>query len=467
MRLGILSSHPIQYYSPWFRALAQQVELEVFYAHRPDAAQQGAGFGKGFTWDVDLLSGYRHHFLKNVSPHPGTDDYGGCDTPEIEEIILGKPNEESRRQPNEIGNAISWAKEVSSQRSVVPRRFDAFIVVGWYLKCFRQAVRACRRAGIPVLVRGDSQLRTPRAWPKRLAMEVRQRWLLRQFDGFLSVGQRHKEYLRHFGVPARKIFSVPHFVDNAWFAAKAAEVSDPQSEIGNRKSEIRKKWGIPKDAFCVLFCGKFISKKRPLDLVAAARILTAKIAKNAKDTSKRPIHLLFVGSSELGAELRAGCDVVFDAERPVEKQKFEDSQLSTLNSQLPTASFAGFLNQSELPAAYVAADVLVLPSEGETWGLVVNEAMACGLPAIVSDPVGCAPDLINEGKTGFTFPMGDSMTLAVKLAALRQMKAEGHDFAPALSAKLRSYSVEAAVAGTLHAVKSFVSAPVESRALSG
>jgi len=70
MRLGILTSHPIQYQAPWFRGLATLVELEVFFAHRPDAAQQGEGFGTSFSWDVDLLSGYKHQFLKNVSPRP-------------------------------------------------------------------------------------------------------------------------------------------------------------------------------------------------------------------------------------------------------------------------------------------------------------------------------------------------------------------------------------------------------------
>src|ERR1044071_8090319 len=88
MRVGILTSHPIQYQAPWFRALARQVELEVFFAHRQSAAEQGkAGFGVAFEWGVDLLSGYKHRFLKNISPRPGVDRYSGCDTPEIADII--------------------------------------------------------------------------------------------------------------------------------------------------------------------------------------------------------------------------------------------------------------------------------------------------------------------------------------------------------------------------------------------
>jgi glycosyltransferase involved in cell wall biosynthesis len=424
MRLGILSSHPIQYNAPWFRALAKLVELEVFYAHQPDPAQQGAGFGKSFTWDVDLLSGYRHRFLTNISARPGLNHFSGCDTPEIADIISG--------------NLKCESKSPISETFISAKRFDAFIVMGWYLKTYMQAARACRRSGIPVLVRGDSQLHSPRSWPRRLVMEIRQRWLLRKFDGFLSVGQRHKDYLCHFGVPQQKIFSTPHFVDNEWFAARAVEVR-------SQKSEIRKKWGISEEAFCALFCGKFIAKKRPMDLVAAARILTAE---NAKNDRKRPVHLLFVGSGKLNVQLHARCHVIFDAESP-------NSQPSTLNHQLPAASFAGFLNQSELPAAYAAADVLVLPSDGgETWGLVVNEAMASGLPAIVSGAVGCAPDLIDEGKTGFTFPTGNAGALAERLEQLMTLWQQKHDFTPALSDKLNTHSLESACVGTLTALKS-------------
>lgn len=462
MRLGILTSHPIQYYSPWFRALANQVDLEVFYAHRPDAAQQGAGFGRSFDWDVDLVSGYKHHFLNNISPQPGLNHFTGCDTPEIAGIIAGTTDDGRRMTGPEVGSRRAegggkWLV-VSGQSSVVPRRFDAFIVVGWYLKTFWQAIRACRRAGVPILVRGDSQLRTPRPLLKRLAMEVRQRWLLRQFDGFLYVGERNREYLAHYGVPPEKMFFAPHFVDNEWFRGKA--------EIERkRKAEIRKRWGIPEEAFCVLFCGKFISKKRPMDLVEAARILTAENAKSAKENSKQPVHLLFAGSGEIGAQLRANCNVIFDAERPVEKQKVESrkqkSSISNLPSSMsarPRATFAGFLNQSELPPAYAAADVLVLPSDGgETWGLVVNEAMACGLPAIVSDAAGCAPDLIDEGRTGFTFALGDTAQLAQRLKQLDELRQRNQDFAPALADKMKAYSIEAAVAGTLTGLKSIQS----------
>src|SRR5438046_2253081 len=123
MRLGILSSHPIQYQVPWFRALANAMDVQVFFSHQPEAKQQGEGFGKAFQWDLDLFTGYEHQFLSNISRCPSTDHFFGCDTPQIGEIIRGGS-------------------------------FDACIVSGWNLKSYWQAVRACRRGRIPVLVRG-------------------------------------------------------------------------------------------------------------------------------------------------------------------------------------------------------------------------------------------------------------------------------------------------------------------------
>src|SRR5947207_12095611 len=255
MRLGILASHPIQYHAPWFRALAKQVDLDVFFANRPSAAEQGTGFEKSFTWDIDLLSGYRHVFLENKSANPSVNHFFGCDTPEIAEIIRagGQP---PARQSGYGGGARS---EVRGRI-----RFDAFIVTGWSLKSYWQAIRACRRQRTPILVRGDSQLQTPRSSPGRVLKQLTHRLALRQFDGFLSVGQRNREYLLHYGVPAEKIFRVPHFVDNERFARQG-------SESRNEKLKIRKERGIPEDTFFVLFCGKLIPTKRRIDLVKAAQ----------------------------------------------------------------------------------------------------------------------------------------------------------------------------------------------------
>ena len=342
-RIGFLVSHPIQYYAPIFRELAKRCDLTVFFAHRQTAEQQArAGFGVAFDWDVDLLSGYDSRFLVNVARQPSTDRFAGCDTPGIaEEIARGS--------------------------------FDAFVVPGWALRSYWQAVRACRRRGVPVLVRGDSQLGSQRNSAVHLAKALAFSHLLRRFDGFLYVGQRNREYLLHYGVPAERLFFSPHCVDNDAFAIASS---------GIRRLEGRRR---------VLFVGKLIGRKHPVDLLHAVARLRDK-----------PLQIAFAGSGELEPELR------------------KIAAASSVH-----ADFMGFVNQSELPAVYASADVLVLPSDGqETWGLVVNEAMACGIPAVVSDAVGCGPDLIEPGLTGVTFPLGDVAALASAIENVLSFDAE-------------------------------------------
>jgi glycosyltransferase involved in cell wall biosynthesis len=382
LRVAVLASHPIQYQAPWFRALAKEVDLRVYFAHQPGREEQGEGFGKAFEWDVDLLEGYSHHFLENRSKRPGTASYGGCDTPEI---------------------AARIAKG----------DFDAFIVSGWYLKCYWQAVNACRKAGIPVLVRGDSQLMTPRSKLKEWVKAAVYRRMLKRFDAFLTVGERNREYLRHYGVPEEKLFTAPHFIDNDWFASKAS------NEYGYALA-LRAEWQASERDVVVAFVGKFISKKRPTDLIEAMADVKSTI----------DCRLVCIGSGILERELRE------------------------LAARLSVAvNFVGFKNQSELPSHYAAADVVVLASDGgETWGLVVNEAMACGTPIIASDACGCVPDLIESGVTGFSYPCGDVEALAKCLERIVELKKSGHDWKPGLRDKLRSYSVETCTSGTLNAV---------------
>ena len=459
MRLGILTSHPIQYQAPWFRGLAKEVDLEVFFCHRPNAQEQGgAGFGVAFEWDVDLLSGYPHRFLKNVAARPGVNRFSGCDTPEIAGIISGKRDAEREKRMH-LTPALSPERRgsgaLNSQLSTLnsSTRFDAFIVSGWHLKSYWQAVRACRRAGIPVLVRGDSQLLTPRSWWKRWAKEIVYRGLLRQFDGFLVVGRRNREYLAHYGVAEEKMFFAPHFVDNEWFGEKA-EMARKQ------RAEIRKGWGADDETLVVAFVGKYQAIKRPGDLLEAMRRLQASAGEETGHGARlwsqtQSQHGGIGGRAAAGAlhttalqSAGTNCLAVFVGAGELEKDL--RAAAATLGVR---AHFAGFRNQSELPAYYAAADVVVLPSESETWGLVVNEAMACGTPAIVSDAVGCAPDLIEEGKTGFVFPVGDASALATQLDRLVRTRHQREEQKRILAQKMTAYSVQAAVSGTVEAVR--------------
>jgi glycosyltransferase involved in cell wall biosynthesis len=131
----------------------------------------------------------------------------------------------------------------------------------------------------------------------------------------------------------------------------------------------------------------------------------------------------------------------------------EQAERYTAESRLPV-TFAGFLNQMDIARAYVAADCLVLPSDyGETWGLVVNEGMVCGLPAIVSDRVGCGPDLIEEGITGYIFSFGNIEALANKLIEMASDAEKRITMGDNAQKLIREYSVENAVEGTLQATE--------------
>ena len=380
-RLGILASHPVQYYAPLYRELAKHLDLHVYFAHRQTAAGQAdAGFGVAFDWDVDLLGGYPHTFLENRSRQPGTSRFSGCDTPEI-------------------------ATHVRAER------FDAFLVMGWYLKSHWQAILACRRAGIPVLVRGDSHLVTPRNPLKRLAKAFLYPLLMRQFAAGLPVGHHNRQYLTHYGLRDAQLFASPHCIDTQAFAAGAARVD---------RGQARQALGLTPETAAVLFVGKLLDRKRPVDLLQAV----------ARFPAERPVTVLFAGDGPRRDALQA-----------------EARRLGV------EARFLGFRNQTELPEAYVMADVLCLPSEGsETWGLVCNEALACGTPVVVSDAVGCAPDLALEGQTGAVFPLGDVDALANALQRALTLPRDSQAIA-AVSAR---HSVEAAAAGIVMATQAVV-----------
>lgn len=387
--VGILSTHPIQYYSPWYRELAKVVQLDVFYCHRQSSDDhRGTEFGVAFEWDVPLLEGYNSCFLTNRAVHPDVSSFDGCDTPEIIAIIR-------------------------------ENRFDAFVVHGWYTKSFWQAMLACWQTGTPLMVRGDSHLLTPRSKIKRIFKSIGYRVFIPRFDAYLVVGKRAMEYYLHYGADQKKMFFTPHAVDNQFFVTRARELRP-------RREELREEWRIPRDACVFLFAGKLATHKRPADFLKAIMYASA---------SSRNIWGLVVGDGLLRAEM----------EDFVRKQ------------QIP-ASFTGFLNQSMMPTAYAVSDVLVVPSD-ETWGLVVNEAMASGLPAIVADRVGCAPDLVKVRETGGIYKCGDTVDLANQMLHLAENRFRLQTLGQQAQRHIQHYSLIFAVLGLLQAVHSISTFP--------
>jgi glycosyltransferase involved in cell wall biosynthesis len=385
VRLAVVASHPVQYLAPVYRALAARLDLRVFFAHRMAAADhERSGFGVPFEWDVPLLDGYRYEWLDNRSHHPGIDHFRGCDTPGIRSVLADGS-------------------------------FDALLVPGWNLLTFWQAIRAARRLGMPVLVRGDSQLTTARGPLTRAAKHVIYPRVLRAFDACLVVGQRSEEYYRHYRVPAERLFRSPHCVDHEFFARAA-------NAVRRASPDPRQAFGIPRSAVVFLFAGKLIAKKRPADFLMALDSLRR---------AGESVWGLIVGDGPL-------------------RQTLEDHR----RDHLTPCTMMGFLNQQQIGRAYAMADAIVLPSDaGETWGLVVNEAMACGVPAIVSDEVGCAPDLVLNGETGFTYPGGDISQLSDRMTRFTRDRELRQKMRTRSVAHIQTFSPEAAAAGVVTALE--------------
>ncbi len=292
--------------------------------------------------------------------------------------------------------------------------FDAVLVNGWNYKAAWQTIWAAKQLGLPVLTRGDSHLHTPRSGLKNWIKEMAYPLMLRAFDGFLDVGQWSRDYYLHYGAPQNRVFHVPHVIDEAGFLSRA-------ESLHAERNAIRKTWNLPADATIFLFAGKFIAKKNPLDFLRALEIAV-----------RADAHV--VGLMVGDGPLRPSCQsLVSSAGLPV--------------------TFSGFLNQSEIIKAYIAADCLVLPSDGgETWGIVVNEAMWSGLPCIVSDQVGCGPDLVAGQGTGEIFPLHDEAALATAMIHFAHNPEQRRACAERARTVIRAYSIASAVEGTVKAV---------------
>ena len=241
------------------------------------------------------------------------------------------------------------------------------------------AVGLLRLRGIPILLRDEQTMLDTRVRWKQLAKQV----FLRRFLASCYVfylGVSNKRYFKSLGVPEERCFRARYTVDNQRLRGEFERLR------GDRQN-LRAAFGIADSAPVILFCAKLIDKKQPLRLLSAFK----KVRESA------PCWLLVAGDGELRAEMEA-------------RVKSEG---------IPNVLMAGFLNQTEIPKAYVAADIFALPSAyQETWGLVVNEAMNFELPVVVSDKVGCGPDLVIEGKNGFIYPHEDTQALASHLLKL-------------------------------------------------
>jgi len=301
-------------------------------------------------------------------------------------------------------------------REVSRGGFDALVVHGHTPAAALIAVAAARWAGLPVFARGETHLGLSRGLLKRLVRKPVISAFYRSLSGVLAIGSANAAFYRAIGMPEERIFSMPYTVDNARFI-EGSRLSDEQ------RKKVRAELGVADADPIVLYAAKLQARKHPDDLLRAARLLQNRGIR---------FHVVMVGSGEMTAELVN----------------------LTARLGLENVHFHGFANQKVLPQIYGAADVFVLPSENEPWGLGVNEAMCAGLPIVASAEVGCVPDLLHAQVNGQTFAAGDVEGLTNALQPIladaetrQRMGAASHDIISRWSYAECASGLHAALAG--------------------
>ena len=344
-------SHPIQYFSPLLEKLAAETDLHVYYfSDASITGQKDIGFGQDIKWDTPLLSGYRHSFLKNYSKRKFLDNHF---------FDVFNPG---------VIKAI-WKSDA-----------PYIIVNGWSYSSTVIAIFFGRLFGKKVWLRAENPLNQEllKSKTKIFIKKIVLKHILFKFfiSRCLYIGTQSKDFFKFYGVPEYKLLYTPYSVDNDFFHSS-------YEALKNKLPGVCSELGLPTDKKIILFSGKYIPKKRPMDLLKAFELL-----------GNQHYALVMVGDGELRKEL----------EEFIARNNIRQVYLT------------GFINQSAIAKYYAVAAVFVMCSGfGETWGLSVNEAMNFEKPVIVSKTCGCCSDLVKEGENGYAFDEGDVGALVISL----------------------------------------------------
>lgn len=353
IRLAYLVTHPIQYQAPLLRRIA---------------AEPGIDLTVFFCSDFSLKSYFDPCFKQSIA----------WDVPLIggyrHEILpaLGNRNRLTFWRPFNYGLAGRLHRA----------NFDVLWVHGYNRWFHWLAMAWAKIRGLKVLVRDEATLiSTSRSRLKALAKRLFFLALKNIGDGFLAIGTLNAAYYRSYGIASQKIFHVPYAVDNGFFREKAVAAS-------KEREQLRRELGMEPGRPIILFASKLSPVKHGADLLEA-------YLRMSPDPAQEPHpYLVFIGDGD---------------QRPV-----LEARARTVNWH--SIKFLGFKNQTELPKYYDLCDVLVLPSVFEPWGLVINEVMNAGRAVVVSDQVGCGPDLVQPSVNGYVFKTGDIDGLRQALA---------------------------------------------------
>jgi glycosyltransferase involved in cell wall biosynthesis len=392
-RVAYFVSHPIQYQAPMLRYLSDVSDIDLTVF-----------FLSNLSVKEYFDPGFRVPVCWDISL---LDGYKHTFLP-----TLGRSDRLSTMQP--------WV--VGIRRILQSGRFDAVWVHGYAHQAIVRTIFTAKLLGLPVLLRGESNLlMRPRSVLRRSFGPPILRQLLRCIDGFLAIGSKNAEFYRKHQIPEEQISLMPYAVDNVFFRSGAAKAAPLRESL---RAELKL---APKRPV-ILFSSKLESRKCPEDVLNAYRLLSP-------DGLREPLpYLLFVGDGE------------------------ERTRLEAVANGLNWSSirFLGFQNQRALPAFYDLADVFVLPSAYESWGLAVNEAMNAAKPIIVSNQVCAAADLVQDGVNGFVVPVGDTGSLAQRLRTVVGDPLVARHMGEESYRRISSWDFEADARGLLNRLRAVV-----------
>jgi glycosyltransferase involved in cell wall biosynthesis len=380
--LVVIETHPIQYHAPVYRVLQQQHGIPVT-----------AIYGSDFS-----VSGYHDQEFGTTFAWD-TDLLSGYRSIFLSRIASSGASATGKIPARGLAAAL---------RQACPA---AILLTGYSPSFYRTAIWHASRSGVPLLFRAETADHArQRSSLKHLLRDRLLTWFYDRCAALLYIGQRSREHYQRLGCWDERLFFAPYCVDDSVFRTD----EDDRSRL---REALRQQHAIAPDQLVILFSGKLVPRKQPELLLQAIKSLPDRI--------RQRIHIIFLGDGALHNRLK---------------------QLAAATPIVYT-QIAGFQNQRALSQYYHAADLLALPSASdETWGLVVNEALHHGLPCIVSDMVGCAPDLVEPGITGEVFRAGSAQSLATML--IRAINLIGRpEVRQQCRQKVGNYTVECAALG--------------------
>lgn len=315
---------------------------------------------------TEIISPYRIPLFNVLSQQPGVDLH----------VIFLAETDPSLRQWKVYKQEIkfsyevltSWRKRVAGYNLLLNRGLggalpaakpEAILCGGYSYFASWQALWWARNRSVPFFLWSESNLQDIRKG--RALVELLKNEFFRQCTGFVVPGKSAAEYLLSHGIKRETIFTAPNAVDNELFAQEAAAARE-------KSEQLRRDLDLPNRYF--LFVGRLVREKGVFELLSAYSRLDGEI--------RQQVGLIFAGDGPCRSEL--------------------ETQAASIS--LGLIKFVGFTQREQLAAYYALGEMLILPTYSDPWGLVVNEAMACGLPVIVSTVAGCAPDLVSEGWNG-------------------------------------------------------------------